>query len=140
MSLITAKTFDNPIDAHLLRSKLENEGIQCFLFDENIVGINPLYNVTVGGIKLKILEEDVEKVKAILSEMEGRPFTDEEDKEIACPNCNSTAVISGLRSMKGFRGVLSAIASLLLTLYPFYYKSVYKCKACGREFKAESRT
>jgi hypothetical protein len=28
----------------------------CHLFDENMVTLNPLYNITVGGIKLKVEE------------------------------------------------------------------------------------
>jgi len=42
MKLVTLKTFDNSIEAHLLKVKLESEGIRCFIFDENIVSMNPI--------------------------------------------------------------------------------------------------
>ena len=67
MGLITVKIFDNAFEAHLLKTKLENEGIPCYLFDENIVGLNPFYNFAVGGIKLKISEQDKEQVLAFLN-------------------------------------------------------------------------
>jgi hypothetical protein len=54
MDLVTVKTFDNPIDAHLLRIHLESEGIPCYIFDEEIVAIQPLFANAVGGIKVKI--------------------------------------------------------------------------------------
>ncbi|PTM03401.1 MAG: hypothetical protein DA405_10495 [Bacteroidetes bacterium] len=53
MELVTLKTFDNLVEAHLIKSKLESDDLPCFLFDENIMALNPLYNLTVDGIKLK---------------------------------------------------------------------------------------
>ena len=68
MGLITFKTFDNSIDAHILKIKLESEGITCFLFDEHMVSVNPLYSQLIGGIKLKINEEDLIHAKNIVLE------------------------------------------------------------------------
>ena len=69
MSFVTIRTFDHAMDAHLLKSKLESEGVECFLFDENTVSINPLYGIATGGIKLRVIEEDAERAMAILSDM-----------------------------------------------------------------------
>ena len=52
MELITVKVFDSGIEAHILKARLESENIPCFIFDENIVTLNPLFNFAVGGIKL----------------------------------------------------------------------------------------
>ena len=82
MALVTIKTFDNSIDAHMLRSRLENEGIGCYLFDENVVSLNPLYNVTVGGIKLKINDFDVEKAQVIINEVEQAPILNDKNDGI----------------------------------------------------------
>jgi hypothetical protein len=70
MELITLKTFHNPIDAHLFKTRLESEGILCFLFDENMVSLNPFYNYMMGGIKLKINKLDLERVEEILRDTE----------------------------------------------------------------------
>lgn len=134
MALITFKTFDNSIDAHILKIKLESEGITCFLFDENIVSVNPLYSNLVGGIKLKINEEDLEQAKGILSELEQTPYTTEDEHVITCPKCQSTHIESGHKSMRSVGAVISAIASFLFFIFPVYRKDVYKCKDCGAEF------
>jgi len=135
MKLVTLKIFDNPIEAHILKTKLESEEIQCYLFDENTVSINPLYNITVGGIKLKIDENNLSKAQKIINDIENKPFTDENEKVIVCPNCQSKNFYSGYKSMKGLRGVLSIIITFLFGVYPIYFKTVYKCKDCDTEFK-----
>jgi len=135
LSLITIKTFDNFGEAHVLRAKLESEGVACYLFDENMMTLNPLYNVTIGGIKLKINDADKALAQQIISEIEVTPFTNKADKVLKCPNCQSTDLYSGFISMKGFKGILTSIVSFLLFIYPFYIKRVYKCKKCNTEFK-----
>lgn len=134
MGLITFKTFDNSIDAHILKVKLESEGIVCYLFDEHIVSVNPLYSNLVGGIKLKINEEDLVHAKNILRELEETPYTNEEDLAVTCPNCQSTKLKSGYKSMRSVGAVISAIVSFLLMIFPLYRKDVYKCLDCEHEF------
>lgn len=134
INLITLKTFDNFVDAHLLKSKLKSEDIDSFLYDENIVSLDPVMNITFGGIKLKINESDFEKANEIISFIENRPFIDENQKILVCPNCNSQKLYAGFKSMKGIKGVLSTIVSFALLIFPIYQKSLYKCKDCDTEF------
>ncbi|WP_353138825.1 DUF2007 domain-containing protein [Pseudopedobacter sp.] len=137
MELITVKVFDNAIEAHILKSRLESEGIVCFIFDDNMVSLNPLYNVTLGGIKLKVREVDVEHVNTIIDQIDSLKSVDDNDQIIKCPNCDSTDLYTGYKSMKGTKGILSAIVSFLFMVFPIYYKTVYKCKVCGDEFRRE---
>ena len=134
MALITLKSFDNSMDAHILKSKLESEGIVCYLFDEHTVTMNPLYNVTVGGIKLKINEADLEFAREIYNSIQNTPFTNDKNELLKCPKCESTELYSDFKSMKGASGIISAFTSFFFLLFPIYYKSVYKCKKCGEEF------
>ena len=135
LRLVTIRTFDNSIEANLMKSKLESENIMCFLFDENIVGLIPLYNITVGGIKLKINELDIEKATEIIEYTEKSPLTNDQGQRLKCPNCKSENIYSGFKSMKGTKGILSAITSFLFVAFPIYFNIVYKCKNCGNEFK-----
>ncbi len=135
MGLITIMTFDNSIDTHLLKSKLESEGITCYIFDENMVSLYPLYNITVGGIKLKINESDYDKANEILELINTSKPTDEQGQVIKCPKCESKDLYTGFKSMKGTKGIISIIISFLFMVFPIYYKTVYKCKSCGNEFK-----
>lgn len=135
MTFFTLKTFDNSINAHILKAALEAEGIECFIIDENIVTLNPLYNFAVGGIKLKVLEGDKEKAIGVLIKIENTPYLDEKEQVIKCPSCNSTELYTDFKSMKGAKGILSVITSFLFTIFPIYFNSVYKCKKCNKEFK-----
>ena len=135
MKLIIVQIFDNPIEMHFLKSKLESEGLQCYVFDEHTVSINPLMSQGVGGIKLKVDESDSQKASAILKEIQQNATLDPEGKSISCPNCGSTELYTNFKSMKGAKGILSMITMFLFAAFPFYYKTVYKCKLCGTEFK-----
>lgn len=128
MELITIKILDNFVEAHMIKSKLASEEIDSFLFDDNIVGANPLYSLTVGGIKLKVNEGDVAKAKNILKDLET-------DNTLQCPKCGSKDIYMDFKSMKGTKGFLSAIVSIFLMVFPIYYKTVNKCKSCSHEFK-----
>lgn len=74
---ITVATFQFPQDAYVLKSKLESEGIHCFLKDELTVQTDNFLSNAIGGVKLQILSMDFEKAKTILTD-EGylRPSSD----------------------------------------------------------------
>lgn len=140
MERVTIKTFDKAIDAHILKARLEDEGIECFIYDENIVTVNPLYTLAVGGIKLKINESDIEKANSILSEIDSTPFTDNNNDAIKCPRCKSTNLISDFKSMNNIGSIFATIIAFIYIVIPFYMKSVYKCKNCDCEFKLDAKS
>lgn len=134
MSLVTLKTFDNSIQAHLMKSKLESEGVICYIFDENMISYNPIYNIALGGIKLKINEQDLNKASDIINVINKFKLTDENDEIIKCPKCNSEELYLGYKSMKDVKGILSILVSVIFMVFPIYYKTLNKCKSCGQEF------
>lgn len=134
MPLLTLATFDNAADAHVMRSKLESEEIPCFLFDEHSVTINPLYNITLGGIKLKVDERDVPIAMEIIEAYKQTKPTNESNEVIQCPSCGSEELYSSFNSIKGIKAKLTFLFYLLLAVYPAHLKRVYKCKSCGTEF------
>ena len=78
MELITLKAFESPIEAHILRSKLESENIEAFIFDELSVGINFYLSNAMGGVKVKIKKEDTERALSVLKEIEENGFYDDD--------------------------------------------------------------
>jgi len=66
--IITFQTFYDPVLAHIVRARLEANGIDCFVSDDSALGGHPFYNQAVGGVKLNIFEDDLERCKAILAE------------------------------------------------------------------------
>lgn len=137
MNLITIKTFNDAISAHILKNKLESEGVQCFIFDEETVTVDPLLNFAIGGVKLKINDFNRDRALVIINAIEETPFTDNADNAIRCPSCNSTQLYNDYKSMKDPKSFMASVISILIGAFPFYSKSVYKCKKCGEEFSNE---
>lgn len=62
-------TIASGIMAHevgLIKSKLESEDIECFVFDELMSQVNPLNANAIGGVKIKVKSTDVLKALHIL--------------------------------------------------------------------------
>jgi hypothetical protein len=66
--LITLATINNSIQAHLLKSRLESEGIPCFLTDENINTLLPAG--PFGGIKVQVHLSDSLRAFDILYDLQ----------------------------------------------------------------------
>ncbi len=128
--IVTVETFNEPILANIMKTKLEAYGVECFLADENIVTVNPLVTQAVGGIKLKVREEDLEKAQAIVNEAVF-PEKSETDEGTHCPYCGSTNTTVIL----GHSNVFVAMWWLFLSSLPFYSKRHYYCHSCKKYFK-----
>jgi len=55
---VTIAEYNNPSECYVLKSRLEAEGISCFLKDENISNILPMGSLSIGGIKLQVALRD----------------------------------------------------------------------------------
>ena len=66
--IITFETYYDPMLAQIIRGKLEANGIHCFLADENLGVMYPMYNQGGGGIKIKILARDLQRCREIVAE------------------------------------------------------------------------
>jgi hypothetical protein len=88
---VTVATFQYPIEAHLAKSKLESEGIEACIADENIVAINWLYSNAVGGVKLQVRESDAKKARNFLLPVASGPNVSEVVL-LPCPKCHSRSV------------------------------------------------
>lgn len=135
MKLVTLKTFDDTIDAHLLKSRLEAEGIVCFLKDEYITNAYQQYSYPFGGVKIMVREIDYEDANSILFLIEGNAFIDSESIDLRCPNCNSTKITSKYKFNKSVKGILSLLASLLVALVIIKPHTYYKCNNCNSKFE-----
>lgn len=65
--LVTIATFSFAPEMGLVRSKLEAEGIECFVKDE-LVSQTYIHNA-VGGMKLQVREQDSKRAAQIVKEM-----------------------------------------------------------------------
>jgi hypothetical protein len=67
--MVTIATFSNANDAHLLRMRLEADGIQAFVQDE--LGQN--FVQSIGGVRVQVADEDAEAAREYLSDDGGVP-------------------------------------------------------------------
>ncbi|HKL38374.1 MAG TPA: DUF2007 domain-containing protein [Bacteroidales bacterium] len=65
---ITLLTFIHSAQAHLIKTKLESEGIEVFLKNELITQLAPHHTEPGGSIKLQVLEKDAEAAVRLLKE------------------------------------------------------------------------
>ncbi|MBR2492598.1 MAG: DUF2007 domain-containing protein [Paludibacteraceae bacterium] len=58
------RSFENGVQAEMVRQVLENEGVRACVIDENM---GSMFHVAVGGVKLAVDDVDVEKAEKILT-------------------------------------------------------------------------
>jgi hypothetical protein len=66
--LVTIATFDNTVQANLVRNQLAAAGIRATLVDEHTVGLNWMWSNAIGGVKLIVREEDYEDAARLLAD------------------------------------------------------------------------
>jgi len=70
MDFVLLQTFDNYIEAHIVKGRLEAEDIICWLKDEHLSAliVDPMLVSAIAGIKLMVAKEHAERATAILNE------------------------------------------------------------------------
>jgi hypothetical protein len=66
--LVTIRTFRDVPEAYLAKSILDSAEIESFLFDANIVWTDWFWSNAVGGVKLRVREEDADEAVALLDQ------------------------------------------------------------------------
>lgn len=64
MQLITVCTFSDITEAYIVKGRLENEGVPCYIADENVNVLRPSLGFTIGSIKLQVEASLAEKALA----------------------------------------------------------------------------
>lgn len=87
MEFVPVAAYDNYVSAHISLGRLEEDGIRCWLKDENTVTIDPILTNAVGGIKLMVPLAQLERAAGIL-----RVLANENRAAHPCPACGSLNV------------------------------------------------
>jgi len=80
--LITVAVFQYPQEAHIIQSKLKSEGITALLKDELTVQTDNFLSNAIGGVKLQIFEEDLERAIPFLEAADVFPKETETPSEV----------------------------------------------------------
>lgn len=66
--IIVFKRFESAIDANIVKTKLDANGIPCFLTEENLANLYPLQNFLAMGVRLHLFSKDVEWAQSVLND------------------------------------------------------------------------
>lgn len=132
---VTVATFSQPVEAHLARSKLESEGITCFVSEELYNYGGWLFPSAQAKVKLKVPAAEAEMARNVLRP---RPRlvvvagtdNNRSDEDLICPRCRSFEVYYHHMNRR-----LGAIAIAFLNVVGRSWKRKWICKQCGYEWK-----
>lgn len=140
-SVVFLESFYEPMAANLARTRLEAAGIPCFLSNENLVSIMPLYSPITGGVRLHVRQGDAAAAFEILHDEPVPLATSPDVASFAadapdpvtprCPRCGSSDVAYGAATHNTY-GFWSSLLSVLLR-FPVRGRR-YHCFHCGHEF------
>lgn len=120
-------TVTNSLEAHLIKNRLENEGIQCFIFNEHFSDLLPDYFQIMGsGVQVRVLEKDFQAAKDII-----KPTKD----KLTCPNCNSDQITAKADTLK--HKIKFLFISLFITGLIGNLLQDFKCDVCNTQFKKQ---
>jgi len=111
MSMITIATYYNIVDAELAKSRLEDNGIQAFVADEASYLIG--YGAVIGGVRLQVPDEDVERAKAILAARTTMVLPNDPEMQADVTPDESLHVMDEVEIKAAWRKVFRAIRNLL---------------------------
>lgn len=66
--IIVYQTFQDPIIANIICTRLLDAGFNCFLSGENTAGLRPLFDASISGIQLHVFENEVEAITQFLAD------------------------------------------------------------------------
>lgn len=127
MKDVVVAAYPEALAAHLARVRLEAEGIESWIDDENFSSIYPLYTGTIGGVKLKVREEDANLASQVIQGLDADAKERYEAALSHCPHCDSQNI--GPNAM-GFARLL-LLCLLTCGVYMLGFYKPHRCGDCG---------
>lgn len=127
MKYIPVWIYDNYVTAHIAMGRLQEEGFDCWLKDENTVTIDPILANAVGGIKLMVEENKAESALKLLNQLKN-----DYKARFVCVKCGSGNIELVSTPRKALNW-LSAIVTFIFSNYALTVDQVYHCFDCGHE-------
>jgi DNA-directed RNA polymerase subunit RPC12/RpoP len=131
---VVLKSFTNYIEAHIILGRMKDEGLDCWLKNENTTTIMPIWTTALGGIQLMVNKAQAQKAAYVL-----KVIDNERKEQTSCPRCNSRDV-EYINTMRKPVNWLSAAVSFFLGDYAVMPEQRYHCFACGNEWEEKEAT
>lgn len=125
--------FTYSYEAFIYKAKLESEGIETQVRDNNTIDTDPIVSNAIGGVKLFVNTENADQAKAIIREVQ-KTNQHTLGKIQKCPNCKSENIklYSGIHSVSDF---FAFLLSFLIMVLPVDQSFRYYCDNCSHKFK-----
>ncbi len=138
--LVTIEHFFDPWEAHILRARLEADGIPAVVAnDRHIMACWPL-SMALGGAALQVREEHAQQARDIVSAYRSGALREEliaehPEAQDVCPACGSQELES---SVPLSQSALN-LAVFMLASAPFPMSaSQRKCRTCGHAWRSDA--
>lgn len=130
MKTINLITCNDLYEAHIIKARLNNERIPCFLTNQNFTNLMPHYSNLLGsGIQIMVRDSDYKIARELIID-KIKP----ENEGIICPYCGSEDIGLGVGRNPLFKLINILIA--ILAMIPIgHLKPKYYCKICYKEIK-----
>ncbi|RQO29761.1 hypothetical protein DBR32_14340 [Taibaiella sp. KBW10] len=138
--IVTIRTFNDYFSAHVMQQILLESGIECMLLNDNSGTVLP--SLTVGGIRLQVLQADEQRAQNILNQIETEadeeqdtPAYWEQDKENLHPD-NRVCVYCGSKNTSTVDATRKTfLGKKLFDMAPgLFDKDKWHCFHCGKDF------
>ena len=121
-------TCENIVEAHFIKNRLNNEGIDCFLTNEYFTNLLPNYFYIFGsGVQVFVFESDFENSREVVKDK-----LQPQKAEQICPVCGSTDILPGLGSHKFIMG-FNVLLAILVGVPIGNVHAGYYCKKCKED-------
>ncbi len=121
-------SYDNFLLANMTLGLLQENNINCYLKDENIITVDPLLSPAIGGIKLMVDENDFADAQELINQAELSYL-----KEIPCPDCKSHSLIIEEKTNNP-DGFWNKLMNRVAYGQSSTYSKNYRCTNCNRLF------
>ena len=129
--IVVFRNFENPIEANIVKSKLDAYGIPCFLTEENMANLYPGASSLMNfNVRLHLFAYDIERARNI---MEENHLVLDDESTTKCPQCKSRKVERDFP--RKFSLTLTSTLNLLFFGIFFPHKKIFRCLECEFEFK-----
>jgi hypothetical protein len=124
--IVTVRRYYTLDEAYIAHGFLESEGIGAFLQDQHLVRMDWLYTNVIGGLRLQVAQDDLERASAVLA-AGSAPVDPSEMSAQHCVDCQ------GLEVSRIVRGRRAAFILWLLAGFPLWVpRSTWRCSQCGK--------
>jgi len=123
-------TCGNITDAYFIKNRLNNEGIDCFLTNQNFTSLLPnYYNLFRSGVQVVVMECDYERSMELVKDK-----LEPENVEKVCPFCGSTEISMGFVKHRILK-IFNVLIAFLIGIPIGNIRLRYYCKTYKEEIK-----